>query len=145
MRIKAVNTMRKRERKYGQSPGFRILTAGRRNLLKRRKTMHGKSVLQNIFIGLNFFCLAAFAVSAQTTGFTYQGKLSDGGVPANGNYEMRFTLFDQAKGGFEIGTPKIIPNVAVANGIFTVKLEVGDWIFDNGDRFMEIAVRPQAS
>ncbi len=31
---------------------------------------------------------------AQTTAFTYQGKLTDTGSPASGNYDMQFKLFD---------------------------------------------------
>lgn len=82
---------------------------------------------------------------SQTPAFTYQGKLNEGGSPANGNYEMRFTLFDQEADGFEIGTPRTISNVAVSNGIFTVRIDIGDWIIDQGNRFMEIAVRQQGN
>ena len=32
-------------------------------------------------------------ISAQTTAFSYQGHLNNGGAPANGNYEMQFKLF----------------------------------------------------
>lgn len=107
--------------------------------------MTKKPILQNIFIGLIFVCLTAGAAFAQTTAFTYQGKLTNNGTPATGSYEMRFRLFNQVENGFEFGTPKIIPNVAVTNGMFTVKLDVGDWTFDQNDRFMEIAVRPQGN
>jgi hypothetical protein len=34
------------------------------------------------------------SVFAQGTAFTYQGRLTDGAAPANGNYDMAFTLFD---------------------------------------------------
>lgn len=92
-----------------------------------------------------FVCLTAGAVFAQSSAFTYQGKLTNGGTPATGSYEMRFRLFNQAENGFEFGTPKIIPNIVVTNGVFTVKIDVGDWTFDQNDRFMEIAVRPQGN
>jgi hypothetical protein len=104
-----------------------------------------KSILQNISIGLLLVFLTAGAGLAQTSAITYQGKLTDNGSPATGNYEMRFRLFDQAADGFEIGTPKIIPNIAAAGGTFTVKIEVGDWTFDQNDRYLEIAVRPQGN
>lgn len=108
--------------------------------------MSKKSFLRNLGFGWIFVFLACGAMVAQSTpSFTYQGRLTENGTPANGNYEMRFTLYDQEKGGFEIGTPKVISNVAAVSGIFTVKLNVGDWSFDPGDRFMEIAVRPQGS
>src|SRR3989442_5211053 len=31
-----------------------------------------------------------------TTSFTYQGRLTDGGAPANNNYDLQFTLWDSA-------------------------------------------------
>ena len=34
------------------------------------------------------------SASAQTTIFTYQGKLNDNGNPANGPYDFQFKLFD---------------------------------------------------
>jgi hypothetical protein len=47
----------------------------------------------------------AFTVSgaAQATAFTYQGRLTDAGNPANGNYDLRFQLYDAPTGGNVIG------------------------------------------
>ena len=33
-------------------------------------------------------------VHAQGTEFTYQGRLNSGANPANGSYDLRFTLYD---------------------------------------------------
>src|SRR3972149_2710526 len=47
-------------------------------------------------------CLAAGLVQALTplgTVFTYQGRLTDNGSPANGSYPMTFTLYDLESGG----------------------------------------------
>ena len=56
------------------------------------------------------FCLLACcavigvqSIAAQTTAFSYQGRLNDGGAPANANYEMQFTLFDALAGGNQVG------------------------------------------
>jgi hypothetical protein len=49
---------------------------------------------QQFFVTLITILIFAAAVGAQTTAFNYQGKLNDGGVAANGNYEMQFKLFD---------------------------------------------------
>ena len=48
--------------------------------------------------------LWAAAASGQTTSFTYQGKLTDGGTPANGSYDLQFALWDSAAGGGQIGS-----------------------------------------
>ena len=37
---------------------------------------------------------AVSAALAQGTAFTYQGRLNDGGNPANGSYDLRFALYD---------------------------------------------------
>ena len=37
---------------------------------------------------------------AQTNAFTYQGSLGDGGEPAQGSYEMQFTLLDLTVVGY---------------------------------------------
>jgi hypothetical protein len=87
----------------------------------------------------------AFAgtVSAQTAAFTYQGKLTDGSLPANGTYQMQFSLFDAATGTGQIGSTITNNTVAVAGGGFTVQLDFSPATpFAAGaDRFIEIAVR----
>jgi len=102
--------------------------------------MTKKSILQNIFSGLIFVCLTASAAFAQTTAFTYQGKLTNNGTPATGSYEMRFTLEDVD--AFQLGSPVTIPSVAVTQGIFTVELDFGTTYFDAADRFLKIEIRP---
>ncbi len=78
--------------------------------------------------------------SAQTTEFTYQGSLKDGIAPANANYDFEFALFDAASGGTQIGATLARNTVAVANGIFAVRLDFGSQ-FPGADRFLEIRVR----
>jgi len=40
--------------------------------------------------------LIAGSAVAQSAAFTYQGRLTDAGKPADGLYEMQFKLFDAA-------------------------------------------------
>jgi hypothetical protein len=89
--------------------------------------------------------LSATAAFAQTTGFTYQGRLTDGGTPANGTYDLQFKLFDMVTGGTQQPQPTPITvertGVQVSSGIFTVPLDFGANAFPGGDRYLEIAVR----
>ena len=85
--------------------------------------------------------LEANAAAAQTSTFTYQGRLTDAGTAANGNYDFQFALFSAAGGGTQIGSPLTRTNVAVSNGIFTVQLDFGTNGFPGADRFLEIGVR----
>ncbi len=73
------------------------------------------------------------------TGFTYQGTLDDGGVPADGAYDIRFTLTDEM--GTVIAGPVCVDNIVVIEGLFTVELDFGPE-FVGDARELEIAVRP---
>ena len=82
---------------------------------------------------------------AQTTAFTYQGKLTDSGSPANGQYDFQFKLFDTAAigGGTEQGSTVTVSNVTVTAGLFNAHLDFGSCAscFDGSPRFLEIAVK----
>ena len=94
-----------------------------------------------------FACFAA--VRAQTTGFTYQGRLSEGANAANGSYQMQFSLFSAGPAGTQISSTLTFdgvggnpPAVQVSNGVFTVQLDYGASAFPAGaDRFLDIAVK----
>jgi len=94
-----------------------------------------------ILIALLVSIASITAASAQTTAFTYQGKLADGANAANGNYDFEFRLFDQLGGGAQQGAALQRLNVAVTNGIFAVQLDF-DNQFNGAARFLEIGVRP---
>ena len=66
------------------------------------------------------FLLAATSAFAQTSGFTYQGRLTDGGAAANGNYDLQFAVFDSLSGGTRIGSTQTLNTVAVTSGVFSV-------------------------
>ena len=86
--------------------------------------------------------------AAQTplgTGFTYQGRLIDAGVPASGAYDFDLRLFTAASGGSAVGSPLVRDDVAVAGGLFVVTLDFGGAAFTGSARWLEIAVRPGAS
>jgi hypothetical protein len=96
---------------------------------------------------LSLFVLIAFAnfAAAQTTAFTYQGKLTDGGGAPTGQYDFTFRIFSTAAGGSPIAEVTV-DDVQVTAGIFTAQLDFGNAPFPvNALRWMEIAVRPGAS
>ncbi|HEY4415571.1 MAG TPA: hypothetical protein VGO57_07755 [Verrucomicrobiae bacterium] len=79
--------------------------------------------------------------SAQTTAFTYQGQLYDGGMPANGLYDLQFVIYDAAADGNQIGNGLTNFTVNVNNGLFTTLLDFGSTPFDGSARWLEISVR----
>lgn len=78
---------------------------------------------------------------AVSTAFTYQGRLTDGGNPANGTYDFQFKLFNAATGGTQVGSTVTAHDVNVTNGLFTVQLNFGN-VFDGTALWLEIGVRP---
>lgn len=96
---------------------------------------------------LSVFSFQAETAPAQfTTAFTYQGKLTDGGAPANGQYDFTFRLFAAQSGGTSIGTDMVINDLQVSGGIFTVNLDFGESPFNTATgNYLEISVRQGAS
>ncbi len=93
------------------------------------------------------FLVTAVPVLAQSTVFTYQGKLTDASLPANGNYDFEFKLFDTATvgTGTQQGATVTKDAVAVTAGIITVQLDFGAGVFSGPPRFLEIGVRQAGS
>ena len=87
---------------------------------------------------------SAFAQTPLGTAFTYQGRLNDGGSPANGVYDLQFILFDALLGGSPVGPTLAQDDVAVTEGLFTVALDFGA-LFPGEQRFLEVGVRPGGS
>lgn len=80
------------------------------------------------------------------TSFTYQGRLIDGSLPANGAFDLRFTLYDASLGGSQVGSIVTSDDVPVSEGLFVVALDFGATPFAGGEaRWLETAVRPGAS
>src|SRR5260221_4956739 len=82
---------------------------------------------------------------AQGTAFGYQGRLTDNGSPANGNYDLRFDVRDAATAGKQVGPASTLLAVAVSNGLFTVTLDFGAGVFTGPARWLEIGARTNGS
>ena len=76
----------------------------------------------------------------------YQGRLNDSGSPANGNYDLRFTIYDSTNiPGTVIAGPLTNSATAVSNGLFTVTLDFGPGTFTGPARWLDIGVRTNGS
>ncbi len=82
----------------------------------------------------------ATGLNAQTPYFTYQGRLTDNGAPANGLFDFEFTPYTAAQGGIGLGS-FFVSDVGVTNGLFTVQVGVA-FFFDGTPRWLQVAVRP---
>ncbi len=84
-----------------------------------------RSTLSSISLVLLVGMMLGTTSLAQTTSFTYQGRLTDNGTPASGNSDLQFLLWTGLSGGLQVGTTQTINAVAVSNGVFTVSLDFG--------------------
>jgi hypothetical protein len=77
---------------------------------------------------------------ALTTAFTYQGRLNDSNAPANGSYDIAFTLYATNTTGSAVSGPILNTNVIVTNGLFTTAVDFGPGVFTGTNYWLELAV-----
>jgi hypothetical protein len=98
-----------------------------------------KQILSSIVTALTLLGGWSY-VTAQTTAFTYQGRLNVSGNPANGRYDLIFQVFDAASAGNSIGGSQTTNGVPVTNGLFAVTLNFGSMPFTGPARWLQIQV-----
>jgi hypothetical protein len=91
-----------------------------------------------------FIGCAAMNLDAQGTAFSYQGQLNAGGSPANGSYDLQFSLYDAPTNGNLISGPLTNLAVAVNNGLFTTNIDFGP-VFNGTNYWLAIGVRTNDS
>ena len=90
--------------------------------------------------------IASAAVCGQiTSAVTYQGELEQGGVPANGEFDFEFELFNSSGSGGSVAGPITVQNVLVDGGLFSTELDFGLNPFGMTDLWLEVRVREGAS
>ena len=81
------------------------------------------------------------ALRAQLSAINYQGRLNDAGLPANGWFDVRFSLYDALSSVIQVGPVLTNRAVAVNDGFFSATLDFGPNVFTGAARWLEIAVR----
>ncbi len=86
----------------------------------------------------------AAAEVALGTGFTYQGRLRNGGSPVTGNCDIAFGLWNALSGGTQAGITQTV-TAAVADGYFTTGLngagQFGPAAYNGQARWLALAAR----
>src|SRR6266481_2883601 len=102
---------------------FGNLRNGKRRFSQRRPMKLMKAEL--ITFGFTSLMLLASDGIATPfgTGFSYQGRLANGGNVATGYYDLKFSLFDGLSGGNQVGVSQTNIATGVSNGVFTVALD----------------------
>ena len=83
---------------------------------------------------------ACIAFAGGGTELTYQGRLLDAGEPANGTFNVDFSLWDDPAAGSQVGSTITFNSLPITDGLFTVELDFGANAFDNTDRWLEVVV-----
>jgi len=99
-------------------------------------------LLVGMALGATTAVTSAIAQTPLGSSFTYQGQLRQGGIPAEGSYDLHFELFDDPDSG--VGTSLGAQEecgVAVINGRFTVTLDFGE-IFTGDALWIDVGVAP---
>ena len=110
----------------------------------RRRNVAGVKTIFLVSI-LTFLSLLDVSGAPVGTAFTYQGRLSVNGAPANGDYDLQFTLRDAPTAGNAVGSPIAAAPVTVSNGLFTVSLDFGAGVFNGTALWLDIGVRTNGS
>src|SRR5262245_59850060 len=107
-----------------------------RTIIAKYKPWVASAALMTIII-----IASAHTAMAQSSVFTYQGRLIDDTLPSTGVYDFQFGLFDALTDGTEVIAAIDRLNVQVTDGAFSVLLDFGFSSFTGQDRFLEICVR----
>ena len=85
----------------------------------------------------------AVAQVAQLPDFTYQGRLAQDGQPANGAFDLVFTLYDAEVAGHVVGAPQSEPQFPIVDGLFTVSLAFPG-VFTGDQMWLDVSVNGQS-
>jgi hypothetical protein len=92
-----------------------------------------------LIVSLVMVCKAA----PMGTAWTYQGRLMDTNIVADGLYDFKFKLFNEPNGtGSEDPLTNDVNDIDVIDGYFTAVLDFGSDVFNGDARWLEILVRP---
>jgi hypothetical protein len=95
-----------------------------------------------LFLFLSFVVSSA-AASAQTTAFSYQGRLTEPSGAVTGTRYFRFILFDENSAAIPGAT--VEQTLTVTNGVFNTSLDFGAGAFASGaNRSLQISVKINA-
>ena len=90
--------------------------------------------------GISFTTMAATPLDqVQSYEFMYQGYLEQNGSPANGNFDLEFSLWDASSGGAQFGSPILEPSWPIADGRFSINLA---WpgAFNGTQRWIQVKI-----
>ena len=98
-----------------------------------------KTVLTLISIVL--LSVPLFAENPTGASITSPGQLKEKGWPAEGLFDLKFTLYGDSVNGRQLGSAIVYDKVNIAKGLLTISLDFGAGVFDANSLWIEVAVR----
>lgn len=102
-------------------------------------------IAQRMLLALVLGLCSLLSLAQTATTFTYQGRLYNNGLLANGSYALRITPFGVASGGAQLAAPQTIASVTVVDGIFSTTLDFGASVFLGSPVWLAIEVQAPSS
>lgn len=112
------------------------MNTGRR---QQNETKAMKRKFNSLYLAVLALAGLVDQLNAQSTAFTYQGRLEQNGQPATGLYKMVFRLYDRELEGTPL-TAFPASSVPVTNGLFTVKIDLDRFNLLPSEAWLEIFV-----
>ena len=95
----------------------------------------------NLCVLLLWWLAASNLALAQSTAFTYQGRLNFNGAPVSGSYDFQFAIYDASAAGNLVTPPRSVNAVDVINGLFVARLAFGAGVFTGPARWLQVSFR----
>ena len=108
--------------------------------MNKKSNAKSRSLCVGAFVLLSILNPQLSPLHAQGTAFTYQGQLQNNGSPANGSYNLAFSLFSTSNAVTTIAGPVTNDAVNVTNGMFTVQIDFGAEVFTGQTTWLQIGV-----
>jgi hypothetical protein len=103
--------------------------------------MHRQTIRHAVSASALLAIVAGAAAQPLTDTFTYQGYLTESGVPVDGLRDVRVRVIDSLTGG-NIVDFQDFDSVPVSDGLFTLQIEFDPQTFNGDRRFLLIGFRP---
>lgn len=82
--------------------------------MKTKSLSRVRGLITTLLLACAVISPCAFA-DPQLPEFTYQGRLSQNSLPANGNFDLSFALFDAESAGAQVGATINEPDFPVSD------------------------------
>ncbi len=92
-------------------------------------------------LAVGLFCAASLGAEPVTTSFSYQGRLEQAGLAANGLFDFRVVAFDSLEFGNQVGPVVVLEDVEVLDGLVDLDVDLGPDVFSGERRWVQIEVR----